>query len=140
MRSASEASGTRRAERGRIDCADPLGEDPEPGCAQELPRVVADLLEVLRALDEDVCDREGVVESKRRVVPTLSDLLGPDLCRDVHQQPAAVTLAVDVAGAVEHLLERLQGERDRFVARRGVAPHGCVERARVLVLHARRRN
>ena len=65
-----------------------------------------DLLEVLGALDEDVGDGEGVVEGERRVVAAGADLLGPDLARDVDQQAAAVALAVDVAGAVEHLLQR----------------------------------
>ena len=72
------------------------------------------------------------------VVPALADLLGPDLGRDVDQQSAAVTLAVDVAGAVEHLLQRFQREGDRLVTRGGVAADGRVDRASVLVLHARR--
>ncbi len=129
-----------RAEGGRVDSADALGEDPEARAAQQLSGPVADLLEVLRALDEDVGDREGVVERERRVVAAPTHLLGPDLGRDVDQQAAAVALAVDVAGAVEHLLQRLERERDRLVARGRVAANGGVERAGVLVLHARRRD
>ena len=77
----------------------------KPACAEDLARVVPDLVEVGGALDEDVGDREGVVEGERGVVAARADLLGPDLARDVDQQAAAVALAVDVAGAVEHLLE-----------------------------------
>ena len=72
--------------------------------------------------------------------PPCADLLGPDLGRDVDQQAAAVALAVDVAGAVEHLLERLERQGHRLVARRRVAPHRGVDRAGVLVLHARGRD
>ena len=90
-----------RAERGRVDDADPLGEDAEAALAEQLAGVVLDLLEVLRALDEDVGDGEGVVEGQRGVVAAGADLLGPDLARDVEQQAAAVPLAVDVAGAVD---------------------------------------
>ena len=125
-----------RAERGRVDGADALGEDAEAAAAEDLAGVVADLLEVGGALDEDVGDGEGVVEGERGVVAALADLLGPDLGRDVDQQAAAVALAVDVAGAVEHLLERLQRQRDRLVARRRVLADRGVDRAGVLVLDA----
>ena len=37
-----------RAERGRVDRPDPLGEDPEAALAEQLAGVVLDLLEVLR--------------------------------------------------------------------------------------------
>ena len=96
------------------------------------------LLEVLRALDEDVGDAEAVVEDERRVVAAGADLLGPDLARDVDEDAAAVALAVDVAGAVQHLLEVLQRERHRRVAGRRVLADRGVDRARVLVLDARR--
>jgi hypothetical protein len=46
---------------------------------------VADLLEVLRALDEDVSDGERVIACERGVVSALADLLRPDLDRDVYQ-------------------------------------------------------
>ena len=69
------------------------------------------------ALDEDVGDGEGVVEGERGVVAAGADLLGPDLARDVDQQAAAVALAVDVAGAVEHLLQGGDRQLDRLVAR-----------------------
>ena len=127
-----------RTEGGRVDRADALGEDPEAGAAEDLARVVADLVEVGGALDEDVGDREGVVQGQRGVVAALADLLGPDLGRDVDQKAAAVALAVDVAGAVEHLLKRLERQRDRLVARGGVLADRRVDRAGVLVLHARR--
>jgi hypothetical protein len=42
------------AQRGRVDGADALGEDAEAATAEDLARVVADLLEVRGALDEDV--------------------------------------------------------------------------------------
>ena len=38
-----------RAERGRVDDADPLGEDAEAALAEQLAGVVLDLLEVLRS-------------------------------------------------------------------------------------------
>ena len=130
----------RRAEGGRVDRPDPLGEDPEAGGSKQLTRVVADFLQVLRPLDEDVGDREGVIERERGIVPALANLLGPDRGRDVDQEAAAVALAVDVSRSVEHLLQRLQGEGDRLVARGGVTANGRVEGAGVLVLHARRRD
>ncbi len=129
-----------RAEGGRVDDADPLGEDAEAALAEQLAGVVLDLLEVLRALDEDVGDGEGVVEGQRGVVAAGADLLGPDLARDVEQQPAAVALAVDVAGPVEHLPQGRDRALDRFVARRRVLAHRGVDRAGVLVLDARRRD
>jgi hypothetical protein len=98
---------------------------------------VADLLEVLRALNEDVGDGEGVIECEGGVVAALANLLRPDLGGDVDQEAAAVTLAVDVAGAVKHLLEGLECERYRFVARGRVTADRRVDRARILVLHAR---
>ena len=59
--------------------------------------------------------------------PPGPDLLGPDPARDVDQQAAAVALAVDVAGAVEHLLE----VRERELARaRGSASRPCGPRRR----------
>ena len=129
-----------RAERRRVDDADPLGEDPEAALAEQLAGVVLDLLQVLGALDEDVGDGEGVVEGQRGVVAAGADLLGPDLARDVEQQAAAVALAVDVAGAVEHLLQGRDRQLDRLVARRRVLAHRGVDRAGVLVLDARRRD
>ncbi len=128
------------AERLRLDRAEPLGEDPEAGPAQQLAGVVARLLDVLGALHEHVGDREGVVARERRVVAAGADLLGPDLARDVDQDPAAVPLAVDVAGAVEHLLEVGERQGHRLAAGRGVLSHRGVDRARVEVFHRGRRN
>ena len=59
----------RRAEGGRVDRPDPLGKDPEAGAAEQLARVVADFLQVLRPLHEDVGDREGVIERERGLCP-----------------------------------------------------------------------
>ena len=129
-----------RAERGGVDGADPLGEDAEAALAEQLAGVVLDLLEVLGALDEDVGDGEGVVEGERGVVAAGADLLGPDLARDVDQDAAAVALAVDVAGPVEHLLQGRDRQLDRLVARRRVAADRGVDRAGVLVLDARGRD
>ena len=129
-----------RAERGRVDDADPLGEDAEAALAEQLAGVVLDPLEVLRALDEDVGDGEGVVEGQRGVVAAGADLLGPDLARQVEQQAAAVPLAVDVAGAVEHLLQGRDRQLDRRVAGRRVLADGGVDRTGILVLDAGRRD
>ncbi len=129
-----------RAERGRVDGADPLGEDAEAALTEQLAGVVLDLLQILRAFDEDVGDGEGVVEGQRGIVAAGADLLGPDLARDVEQEAAAVPLAIDVAGAVEHLLQRRDRAFDRFVARRRVLAHRGVDRTGVLVLDAGRRD
>ena len=129
-----------RAERGRVDDADPLGEDAEAAFGEQLAGVVLDLLEVLGALDEDVGDGEGVVEGERGIVAAGADLLGPDLARDVEQEAAAVSLAVDVAGAVEHLLQGGDRQLDRLVARRRVFADRRVDGTGVLVLDAGRRN
>ena len=77
----------------------------KPTLAEQLASVVLDPLAILRALDEDMRDGEGVVEGQRGVVAAGADLLGPDPARQVDQQTAAVALAVDVAGAVQHLLQ-----------------------------------
>jgi hypothetical protein len=129
-----------RAQRLRLNGADALGQDPKAAAAEDLAGVVLDPLEVGISLDEDVGDREGVVERQRRVVAPRADLLGPDLARDVHEHTAAVALAVDVAGAVKHLLEVLQGQRDRLSARGAVLAHRGVDRAGVAVLDRRRRD
>ena len=129
-----------RAERGRVDLADPLGEDPEAALGEQLAGVVLDLLDVLGALEEDVGDGEGVVEGERRVMAADPDLLGPDLPRQVEQQAAAVPLAVDVAGPVEHLLQRRDRQRDRFVARGRVLAHRRVDRAGIVLFDALRRD
>jgi len=125
-----------RAERGRVDHAGPLGEDPEAAFGEQVAGVVHDLLAVLRALDEDVGDGEGVVEGERGVVAAGADLLGPDLARDVEQEAAAVALAVDVAGTVEHLLQGRDRQLDRLVARGRVLADRGIDRTGVLVLDA----
>ncbi len=129
-----------RAEGGRVDDADALGEDAEAALAEQLAGVVLDPLAVLGAVDEDVGDGEGVVEGERGVVAAAAHLLGPDLARQVEQQAAAVALAVDVAGAVEHLLQGRDRQLDRPVAGRRVAAHRGVDRTGVLVLDAGRRD
>ena len=128
------------AKRLRLDRAEPLGEDPEAGPAEQLAGVVARFLDVLGALHERMGDREGVVARERRVVAAGTDLLGPDLARDVDQDPAAVPLAVDVAGAVEHLLQVGERQGHRLAAGRGILAHRGVDRARVEVFHRGRRN
>ena len=129
-----------RSERGRVDGAVALGEDAEAAAAEQLAGIVLDPGEVLGALDEDVGHRERGVERQRGVVASGADLLRPDPARDVEQQAAAVALAVDVAGAVEHLLQGRDRELDRPVARRRVPADRGVDRAGVLVLDARRRD
>src|SRR5581483_5835140 len=59
--------------------------------------------------------------------------------RDVDEDAAAVALAVDVAGAVEHLLEVRQRQLDGRAARRRVLAHGRVDRAGIAILDAGRR-
>ena len=103
----------------------------KPDAAEQLAGVVADLLERPRPLDEDVGDGERRVVDERRVVAAGADLLGPDPARDVDQHPAAVALAVDVARAVEHLLEVASASVDRLAARRRVLADRGVDRARV---------
>ncbi len=129
-----------RAEGGRVDDANPLGEDAEAALGQQLAGVVLNLLAVLRTLDKDVGDGEGVVEGERGVVAARADLLGPDLAREVEHQAAAVALAIDVAGAVKHLLQGRDRQLDRPVARGRVLADRGVDRAGVLVFDARGRN
>ena len=129
-----------RPERLRVDHPEALGEDAEAAAAEDLARVVASALDVGGALDEDVRDRERGVERERRVVASGADLLGPDPARDVHQEAAAVALAVDVPGAVEHLLEVRERQLDRLAARRRVLAHRGVDRAGVAVLDRGRRD
>ena len=128
----------RRPQRRRVDRAGTLGEHPEAAAAEDRPGVVLDPREVLGALDKDVGDRECLVEGERGIVAPGANLLGPDLARDVDHQAAAVALAIDVAGPVEHLLKRGDGPRHRLVRSRRVAAHRGIDRAGVLVLDARR--
>ena len=72
--------------------------------------------------------------------PPAAHLLGPDLARDVDQKAAAVALAVDVAGPVKHLLKRGDRQLDRLVAGGRVTAHRGIDRTRVLVLDAGRRD
>ncbi len=129
-----------RTERLRVDRAEPLGEDPEAGAAEQLAGVVERPLEVGGALDEQVRDRERRLVDERRVVAARSHLLGPDPPRDVDQDSAAVALAVDVAGAMQHLLEVAERQRDRLAARRGVLADRGVDRTGVVVVDRRRRD
>ena len=85
-------------------------------------------------------DGEVLVEREVGGVAVLADLLGPDLARDVDQHAAAVALAVDVAGAVEHLVEGVERQRDRRVRGLAVLADRGVERAGVLVLDRLRRD
>ena len=117
----------RGAQRLRLDLAHSLGQDPEAAPPEDLAGVVAGLLDVPGALDEHVGDREGRIAGQRGIVAPGADPLGPDPAWDVDEDAAAVALAIDVAGAVEHLLEVGQRQLDRRPARRRV-------------LDARRRN
>ena len=124
------------AEGGRVDDTDPLGEDAEAPLAEQLAGIVLDALAILGALDEDVGDGESVVEGERGIVAAGADLLCPELARQIEQQPAAVPLAVDVAGPVEHLLQSGDSELDRGMARSRVLANRGIDRAGVLVLDA----
>ena len=72
--------------------------------------------------------------------PPTPDLLGPDPARDVDQDAAAVALAVDVPGAMEHLLEVRERELDRRPAGGRVLAYRRVDRTGVAILDAGRRN
>ena len=80
----------------------------------------------------DMADAEAICEAAQR--PTMRFVA----LKSANQQAAAVALAVHVAGPVQHLLERLQRQRDGSVTRSGVLADRGVDRTGVLVLHARR--
>jgi hypothetical protein len=128
----------RRAQGRRIHGAEALGQDPESTPTEDPAGAVASLLEVLGAVDEHMRHGERGVERQGRAVAARADLLGPDPAGEVHQQAAAVALPVDVARAVEHLLEG--GERDvhRVAVGGRVLAHRGIDRARVTVVDARR--
>src|SRR5262249_24543692 len=106
-----------RTERRGVDRALALGEQAQAKAAHHLPGALLALVGRSRAWQEDVADREQRVERQVRGVAAGADLLPPDLARDVEQHAAAVALAVDVAGAVKHLLERGERRGDRLVTR-----------------------
>ena len=80
-------------------------------------------------------DREAGIEHEVGRVTAGAHLLGPELARDVDQKAAAVALAVDVAGPVEHLLAARRGRR-RSARASGRASFATqrVERAGVVLL------
>jgi hypothetical protein len=86
-----------------------------------------------------VRDRERGVEREVRRVATATDLLLPERAGDVDQRAAAVAFAVDVAGAVQHLLQRVESLGDDVVRGAAVTADCGVERTRVLVLDGLRR-
>ena len=63
-------------------------------------------------------------------------LLGPDPARDVDQNAAAVALAVDVPGPVEHLLQVGERRARPALGGRRVLAHRRVDRAGVAILDA----
>src|SRR6185503_5818565 len=87
-----------------------------------------------------VGDRERRVERQRRVMAAGANLLGPDPAWYVDQDAAAVALAIDVSGAMEHLLEVVQRQFHGGTAGRRVLADGRVDRAGVAVLDAGRRD
>ncbi len=128
-----------RAERRARDPVLALGQHPQAVAVQDLAGALLDLPEVGRPRHEHVRDGEGRVEREARRVAAGADLLLPDQARDVDHRPAAVALAVDVPGAVEHLLKGDEALLDHVMRRAAVAADGGIERARVLVLDRLRR-
>jgi hypothetical protein len=124
------------AERAGVDDVLALGQDPEAQPAHQLARRTAGV--GAGARHEQVDDREGGVEREVWGVSARAHLLGPDLARNVDQQTAAVALAVDVAGPVEHLLERGERGLDRLVRWSCVLGDPGIEGAGVAVLDGAR--
>ena len=129
----------RRAQRGAVDLILALGEQAQAAAVEDRARIRLDLVEVGLAGDEHVGDGERRIECQLGGVAAAADLVLPDRARDVDQHAASVALAVHVAGPVEHLLQRHEALLEHVVGRLAVPANGCVQRARVLVLHGLRR-
>jgi len=124
----------RVAEGGAVHVVLALGEDSQAGSVEGLPGLALHALVVGRAGDEDVRDGERGVEREPGRVAAVADLVLPEQPRDVDHHATAVTLAVHVAGTMQHLLKGDEALLDHVVIGLAVAAHGRVERARILVL------
>jgi hypothetical protein len=96
--------------------------------------LVGDTLELLCARHEDVRDCEDRIKRETWRMAALPHLLRPDGTRDVEHHTAPVTLSVDVAGAMQHLVKRDESVLDYLVIGLTVFADRRVERARVAVL------
>ena len=122
-----------RSKRRRVDGAEALGQDPESAATKDLPGTMKQLLDVLRSIGIHVSNREGGLTGQRRVVTSRSNLLGPNQARDINEEAAAVSLAVNAPRSVEHLLQRAERDSDRLETGRRVLAHGRVDRARIVL-------
>jgi hypothetical protein len=117
----------------RVDGAEALGQDPESAATEDLAGAMKQLLDVLRPIGVYVSNREGGLTGQRRVVTSRSNLLSPNQARDINEETAAVSFAVDAPGSVEHLLQRAERDSDRLETGRRVLTYGRVDRARIVL-------
>ena len=123
-----------RPQRGAVDRAVALGQHAQPDPAHQLAGAPLHG-GAGPARDQHVGDGERRIERQVRRVAAGAHLLGPQVARDVEHEAAAVALAVDAPGAVEHVLERAEGLVDRGVRRPAVLGDPAVEGTRVVLLH-----
>jgi hypothetical protein len=137
MRSRPSASGTWTPICQKCGARDPvlaLSQHAQPVAVEDLACPLLDLLEVGRPRDEHVRDSERRIERQTGSVSAGADLLLPDHPGNVDHRAAPVAFAVDVAGAVQHLLQGHEPLLDHVVRGATVLADGGIERAGVLVL------
>jgi hypothetical protein len=113
--------GGARAERAAVDQALAAPHDREPEAVEHLCDARGALGGLLRGVEEDVRDREPRVVDDRSVEALRLEPPPPGRAGQVDQHPAAVTLAIDAPGTVDHHLQRCQGALQHLPAGLAVA-------------------
>src|SRR5687767_13203432 len=90
------------------------------------------------ARDEEVPHGEAGVGRERAGEPGVGEMLGPERARDVDEDARAVSLPVDLAGAVRHAFEPVQDEGERVRTGTPVLARDGDERAGVAFVSAPR--
>src|SRR5207249_8558381 len=84
---------------------------------------------VVALRDEEMRDREPPVERQRRIDPRGRERIGPELARDVGQDPGAIAFTVDRAAAMSEALEPADRLGEDLARRRAILARDGHQRA-----------